>query len=226
MVSDSRGARATQRKNGVNERRFYEQPGPDKRRSAPAAGRNVEPITAVLEEWLPTRGTVLELASGTGEHVVAFARHFPCLDWQPSDTDAGALASIAAWRGSAGTANIARPLAIDTRAAKWALERADAVLSINMVHISPWAAALGLLEGAGRLLAEGAPLILYGPWIEEGVETAASNRAFDADLRGRNPEWGLRTVEAFAEAAADRGFALAERQAMPANNLMLLLRRC
>jgi hypothetical protein len=225
MAGDPRGARAAQRKNGVNERRFYEQSGSDKRRSAPAAGRNVEPITAVLEEWLPARGTVLELASGTGEHVVAFARRFPHLEWQPSDADAGALASIAAWRGSAGTANIAPPLAIDTRAAKWPLERADAVLSINLVHISPWTAALGLIDGAARLLAAGAPLILYGPWIERGVETADSNRAFDADLRRRNAEWGLRAVEAFAEAAEARGFALVERRAMPANNLMLLLRR-
>ena len=210
----------------MNERRFYEQPGPDKRRSAPAAARNVAPIIAVLEQWLPRSGTVLELASGTGEHVVAFARHFPHLDWQPSDTDAGALESIAAWREAAGSRNIAPPLAIDAGGGDWPLEHADALLSINMVHISPWSSALGLLDGAARLLTTGAPLILYGPWIEEGVEVAASNQAFDADLRRRNPEWGLRTVEVFAEAAAERGFALDERRGMPANNLMLLFRRC
>jgi hypothetical protein len=205
--------------------RFYEQPGRDERRRAPAAGRNVEPIIAVLEQWLPERGTVLELASGTGEHVVAFARRFPHLAWQPSDSNDDALRSISAWHAAQGADNLAKPLTIDARDKAWPIERADAVLSINMVHISPWAAAIGLIEGAARLLAAGAPLILYGPWIEQGVEPAASNMAFDADLRRRDGEWGLRTVEVFASAAEERGFGLTERRPMPANNLMLLFRR-
>jgi hypothetical protein len=204
--------------------RFYEQAGSDDRRSAPAAARNVAPIIAVLEQWLPAHGTVLEVASGTGEHAVAFARRFPNLKWQPSDASLDALRSIAAWRAAACSDTLAPPLTLDARNPEWPIERADAVLSINMVHISPWTAALGLLDGAARLLGPGAPLILYGPWIEQGVETAASNLAFDADLRRRDPEWGVRVVEGFAEAAALRGFDLAERRAMPANNLMLLLR--
>lgn len=206
-------------------RRFYEQPTSDARRTAPAASRNVDPIIAVLEQWLPGHGLVLELASGTGEHGVAFARRFPHLQWQPSDPNPDALRSIAAWRAAEGSANLAAPVALDARDSDWPLQHADAVLSINMVHISPWTAAVGLLDGAARLLGAGAPLILYGPWIEQGMETAASNIAFDADLRGRNPEWGLREVEAFAAAAAARGIDLVERRAMPANNLMLKLRR-
>ena len=205
--------------------RFYEQPGGDRRRSAPAAARNVEPIIAVLEQWLPAHGTILELASGTGEHAIAFARHFPHLEWQPSDPNPDALQSIEAWREAAGGDNLAPPLALDARDRDWPVECADALLSINMVHISPWAATLGLLDGAARLLGVGAPLILYGPWIEQGRETAASNLAFDADLRRRDREWGLRTVEVFASAAEERGFGLTERRPMPANNLMLLFRR-
>jgi len=205
--------------------RFYEQPGTDQRRSAPAAARNVAPIIAVLERWLPAQGSVLELASGTGEHAVAFARHFPHLQWQPSDVSPDALRSIAAWREADGSPNLAPPLTLDAADPDWPIGHADAVLSINMVHISPWSSALGLLDGASRVLEPGAPLILYGPWIEEGVDTAPSNLAFDADLRRRNPDWGLRTVEPFAAAAATRGLDLAERRAMPANNLMLLLRR-
>jgi hypothetical protein len=198
----------------------------DDRRTAPAVARNVEPIIAVLEEWLPQQGSVFELASGTGEHVVAFARNFPRLTWQPSDPNPDAQRSIAAWRDAHPSHNLAPPFALDARESEWPVERADAVLSINMVHISPWAAALGLLDGAGRLLAAGAPLILYGPWIEKGVETAPSNIAFDADLRTRNPEWGLREVELFTAAAAERGLVPAGRRQMPANNLMLLYRRC
>ena len=209
----------------MTERRFYEEPTSDARRNAPAAARNVAAIIAVLEDWLPPSGSVLELASGTGEHVIAFAREFPRLEWQPSDANPDALASIAAWRGSHPSDNLATPVALDTRDQVWPVARAEAIVSINMVHISPWQAALGLLDGAARLLASGAPLILYGPWIEQGVATAPSNLAFDADLRARDPEWGLRAVETFAAAASERGFALVERRAMPANNVMLLLRR-
>ncbi len=209
----------------MTERRFYEQSSADDRRSAPAVARNVEHIIAVLEDWLQTEGTVLELASGTGEHVVAFARHFPKLEWQPSDANPDALRSIAAWREARPSDNLALPIALDARDREWLVERVDAILSINMVHISPWAAALGLIEGAARLLGPGSPLILYGPWVEQGVDTAPSNLAFDTDLRERDTEWGLREVETFALAATERGLTLEHRRAMPANNLMLLFRR-
>ena len=197
----------------------------DDRRSAPAVVRNVEHIIAVLEDWLPRQGSVLEVASGTGEHIVAFARHFPRVSWQPSDANPDALRSIAAWREAHPSDNLAPPMALDAREREWPVACADAVLSINMVHISPWTAALGVLNGAARLLAVGAPLILYGPWIEQSVETAPSNLAFDADLRARDPQWGLREVEQFTVAAAERGFVQAGRRQMPANNLMLLYRR-
>ena len=205
-----------------DERRFYEGPESGARRSAPAALRNREPIAEVLADWLPEHGLVLEIASGTGEHAVYFAERFPELEWQPSDLHPDALTSIAAWR--AGRANVREPVVLDASSNQWPVDRAEAVLSINMVHISPWAAALGLIAGAGRVLAPGAPLILYGPWLDDAIPTAASNLAFDADLKARDPAWGLRRVEDFAAAARGR-FALVETRAMPANNLMLLLRR-
>lgn len=194
-------------------------------RSAPAALRNREPIAAVLAEWLPSTGLVLEVASGTGEHAAYFAERFPDLEWQPSDLHPDALGSIRAWRQRAGLPNLRGPLAIDAAARDWPVAKVDAVLNINMVHISPWASALGLIDGAARLLAPGAPLILYGPWLRESEEAAPSNLAFDADLKSRNPEWGLRRVEEFAGAASERGLRLVEDRAMPANNLMLLFRR-
>ena len=209
----------------TDERRFYEAPVAGIRRSAPAALRNREPIAEVLAEWLPARGTVLEIASGTGEHAVYFADGFPDLDWQPSDLHPDALASIAAWRDEAGLPNLRFPLVLDAAASEWPVERADAVLSINMVHISPWAAALGLLDGAARILGAGSPLILYGPWLTDNMPTAPSNLDFDTDLKARDPDWGLRRVEDFAAAAEDRGLGLEATRAMPANNLMLLLRR-
>ncbi|HWW58008.1 MAG TPA: DUF938 domain-containing protein, partial [Sphingopyxis sp.] len=195
------------------------------KRHAPATLRNREAIAAVLADWLPASGTVLEVASGSGEHAVHFAAAFPGLDWQPSDPDPAGLTSIAAWRTEAGLANIAPPLAIDAAAAEWSVDRADAILCINMIHISPWEATLGLFAGAARLLAKGSPLVLYGPYIEADVPTAASNLAFDASLRSRDPAWGLRDTDAVKAAAADAGLAFVERRAMPANNLMLLFRR-
>lgn len=205
-------------------RRFYEAPADGRRRSAPAALRNREPIAEVLREWLPERGLVLEIASGTGEHAVYFAQKFPRLEWQPSDIHPDALASIEAWVGASGAPNVRKPIELDASRPDWPIDRAAAVLSINMVHISPWASALGLLDGAARILPDGAPLILYGPWISEQIETAPSNLAFDADLKARDPRWGLRTVETFAAAALERGLGLEETRAMPANNLMLLFR--
>jgi len=208
-----------------DQRRFYEAQSAGARRTAPAALRNRDPIADVLVEWLPTSGLVLEIASGTGEHVVHFAQRFPALEWQPSDVHADALSSIAAWRDECGLANIRAPLMIDAASGEWPIDRANAVLSINMVHISPWRSALGLIDGAARILGQGAPLILYGPWLKEDVPTAASNLQFDGDLRRRDPEWGLRSVEAFAAAAERQGLALIETRTMPANNMMLLLRR-
>lgn len=198
---------------------------PAAKRHAPATLRNRDAIAAVLADWLPETGAVLEVASGSGEHVVHFAAAFPHLDWQPSDPDPAGLTSIAAYRAEAGLANIAPPGALDASAPEWPVDRADAVLCINMIHISPWEATLGLFAGAARLLAPDAPLILYGPYIEPDVPTAASNLAFDASLRARDPAWGLRDTDAVTDAATDAGFAFAERRAMPANNLMLLFRR-
>lgn len=204
--------------------RFYEAPADGPRRSAPAALRNREPIAEVLAEWLPAHGLVLELASGTGEHAAFFAARFPDLDWQPSDVHPEALASIEAAREADQLANLRQPLAIDASAPGWSIGTADALLSINMVHISPWSAALGLLDGAARLLKSGAPLILYGPWLKDDVAVAPSNLAFDADLKRCDPRWGLRRVEDFAAAATEREFDLRQIRAMPASNMMLLLR--
>lgn len=190
------------------------------KRRAPAAARNVGPIGDVLEYWLPDSGLVLEIASGTGEHALAFARRFPHLDWQPSDPDPDALASIAAWQEE-GPANLRPPFHLDVCSKDWPVSEADAMLCTNMVHISPWEASLGLLDGAARLLRTGAPLILYGPWLEAAVETAPSNLAFDESLKARDPRWGLRLVEDFATEAMSRGFILAGRREMPSNNIML-----
>jgi SAM-dependent methyltransferase len=209
----------------TDERRFYEAPAAGARRSAPAALRNREPIAEVLADWLPSRGLVLEVASGTGEHSAFFAERFPNLEWQPSDVDPGALASIRAWHAQAKHANLREPLVLDAAAPGWPIDRADALLNVNMVHISPWAAALGLIAGAARVLAPGGPLILYGPWLKDDVPTVPSNLEFDSDLKRRDPEWGLRRVEDFAQAAAEQGLELAETRAMPANNLMLRLVR-
>lgn len=208
-----------------DEGRFYEAPLAGERRSAPAALRNRDPIAAVLSEWLPAAGLVLEIASGTGEHAAHFAGRFPKLEWQPSDIHPDALASIAGWRKDAALPNLRAPLEIDAASRDWPIGEADALLSINMVHISPWASALGLLDGAARLLAPGAPLILYGPWLRREIATAPSNLEFDANLRQRNPQWGLRWVEDFEAAARERGLELVETRPMPANNSMLLLRR-
>ena len=209
----------------MGDRRFYEgAAGHNARRSAPAALRNREPITEVLREWLPATGVVLEVASGTGEHVVHFAQAFPGLDWQPSDLHPNALGSIAAWREDAALLNLRPPVILDASSEHWPIEHADAVLSINMAHISPWSASLGLIAGAAELLPPGGGLILYGPWLKADVDTAPSNLAFDDDLKARDPEWGLRRVEDFAGAAAGHGFVLVDTRVMPANNLMLLFR--
>lgn len=197
----------------------------DARRIAPATARNRAPILAVLETILPAAGCVLEVASGSGEHIVHFAAAFPALIWQPSDPDPAARASIAAWAEASGFANIRQPLPLDAASPHWPIARADAILAINMVHISPWAATIGLFAQAARLLDPGAPLYLYGPYLRAGRPTAPSNLAFDADLRARDRVWGLRDLDTVSEAADDAGFVREAIIEMPANNLSLIFRR-
>ena len=195
------------------------------KRTAPAAARNSAPIADVLARELPSSGTVLELASGTGEHAVFMARLFPNIVWQPTDPDKDALGSIAGWAEEAGMTNLRPPLELDASAPDWALSRADAAVCINMVHISPWEATEGLFAGAARVLGTGAPLILYGPYLEDDVEAAPSNLAFDGSLKARNPEWGIRNIAAMDEQAVRTGFSRTARYEMPANNLTLVYRR-
>ncbi|PEQ12789.1 SAM-dependent methyltransferase [Novosphingobium sp. PC22D] len=194
----------------------------DARRHAPATERNREPIAAVLREVLPASGLVLEIASGTGEHALHFARAFPGLEWQPSDPSPDALASIAAWREDAALGNLLGPLELDAAAPPWPVPRADAVVCINMIHISPWEATLGLMRGAGAVLPQGGPLALYGPYRRGDRLLEPSNAAFDEDLRRRDPRWGLREVDAVVESARTQGLAFDRLVDMPANNCMLL----
>jgi SAM-dependent methyltransferase len=193
---------------------------------APSTARNRGPILEVLRPRLPAEGLVLEVAAGAGEHAVHLAAALPGLQWRPTDPDPEALASIAAWREHAGLANLLAPLRLDAAEPEtWPVDRAEAVVNINMIHISPWAATLGLLRGAARILPPGGGLFLYGPYFEDAVPTAPSNLAFDESLRGRNSAWGVRRLEAVAAAAAEVGLSLAERITMPANNLVVVFRR-
>jgi SAM-dependent methyltransferase len=194
------------------------------RRSAPHVARNAEPIIAVLRSVLPQSGSVLEIASGTGEHALHFARAFPHLSFRPSDPDPLALASIGAWRAEA-PSNLLAPIRLDASRDDWPVTCADAILCINMVHISPWDATVGLMRGAGRLLSRGAPLVLYGAYRRDGVPTAPSNEAFDRSLKERNPQWGLRRLEDVAAEAGRAGFTLDRVVEMPANNLIVVFRK-
>ncbi len=195
------------------------------KKHAPATLRNREAILALLRHELPEWGTVLEVASGSGEHAVFFAQAMPQLAWQPSDPDAEALASIAAYRAEYERVNLREPLLLDASAPEWPIERADAMLCSNMVHISPWSATEGLIAGAARLLDGDAPLILYGPYFEQDVEPAPSNVAFNEGLRSRNPDWGIRRLSAVDKLAEANGLIRTARHEMPANNLMLVYRR-
>lgn len=197
----------------------------DRRRHAPATQRNSAPLADVLARELPAEGCVLEIASGSGEHALFMAKNFPDLDWQPSDQDAGALSSIAAWRDASGPDNLRAPIAIDASKGDWPLFDAAAVLCVNMIHIAPWAAAKGLFAGAGRVLVPGAPLILYGPYLERGVPTTQSNLDFDRSLKDRDPQWGLRELSAVDQLASQHGFAQTARHQMPANNLTVVYRK-
>ncbi|WP_299191731.1 DUF938 domain-containing protein [uncultured Erythrobacter sp.] len=199
------------------------------KRHAPAALRNREPILGILKQELPEWGLVLELASGSGEHALYFAEHMRGLEWQPSDPDPQALASIAAYHadynGEGGGVNLRKPLQLDAASPNWPVERADAILCINMVHISPWEATAGLFRGAAQILSgKNLPLVLYGPYFEQQVEPAPSNLQFDASLRARDPRWGIRDAEKVDTLASEHGFTRSARYEMPANNLMLVYR--
>ncbi len=190
-----------------------------------AAERNRGPILNVLERVLPKQGTVLEIASGTGHHVVWFAERLPRLTWQPSDFDAESRASIAGRTADSGLANILAPRQIDASAEDWGIDGIQAVLCSNMIHIAPLPAAQGLMAGAGRLLAARQPLFLYGPFKRGGKHSASSNQAFDDSLRARNPEWGVRDLDEIAAFAEGHGLALDEIVEMPANNLSVVFRK-
>lgn len=195
-------------------------------REAPAVARNREPILEVLRGLFPKPAVVLEIASGTGEHALWFSRHLPGLTWQPTDRDDDALASIAAWRATCDLPNLLAPLPLDvSKADSWPVGRADAVVAINMIHIAPWRATEGLLAGAARVLPLGGLLFLYGPF-RDGAAIAPSNAAFDADLKARNPEWGVRDRAAVTSLACRHEFQLVDTISMPANNLSLVFQKC
>jgi SAM-dependent methyltransferase len=195
----------------------------DARLTAPAAARNRDPILAILPRLLPSTGLVLEVASGTGEHCAHFAAGLHHLMWQPTALPPENRASVDAWCGD--LPNVRRAIALDATASAWPVDRADAVLCINMIHIAPWAATEGLLAGAARILPPGGPLILYGPFLREGVATALSNCDFDASLRARDPELGIRALRDVAAVAEGAGFGAPEVTEMPANNLTVAFRR-
>lgn len=195
-------------------------------RTSPSTARNRDPILAVLRPRMPASGLVLEIAAGAGEHAVHFAGAFADLRWQPTDADPDALASIAAWREHAGLDNLLPPLRLDaSRPETWPVMRAEAVVAINMIHISPWSASEGLMAGAGRVLPSAGALFVYGPFIQAGVPTSPSNLEFDQSLKRRNPEWGIRSVEDLAALGAAHELGLSEILTMPANNLVLVFRR-
>jgi len=191
---------------------------PDPRLFAAATQRNREPILEVLSQVLPTRGLVLEIASGTGEHAAWFAHRLRPLAWQPSDPNPSMRLSIAAHAAQLEGANLKPPLDLDVHVEPWPLEQAAAVVCINMIHIAPWSATEALMRGAGRLLDAGGLLFLYGPFRREGRHSAPSNAAFDAALRAENPTWGVRDLEQVAAEADRNGLALWHTYDMPANN--------
>jgi cyclopropane fatty-acyl-phospholipid synthase-like methyltransferase len=201
--------------------------GSDVRMRSPSSMRNREPILETLRRVLPPEARVLEIASGSGEHAVHFARAMPGWVWRTSDPDAASRASIGAWIEAEGLANVLEPLALDTRASDWGVEdeRFDAVVSINMIHIAPWEAALGVIAGAARLLKPGGRLIFYGAFKRDGVHTSPSNEKFDASLKSHDPRWGVRDVADVAREAADKGLSLLEVVEMPANNLCVIFGR-
>ncbi len=197
----------------------------DPRIYRPHVARNRDSILDVLRRVLPSRGLVLEIASGSGEHAAYFAERMPALFWQPTDPDERALASIAAHRTAAAAPNLLPPLQLDVHSERWPVDRADAVICNNMIHIAPWSACAGLIAGAARTLPAGGVLYLYGPYKIDGRHTAPSNEAFDAQLRSQNAAWGIRDLADVRALAERHGFALAETVPMPANNLSVVFRR-
>ncbi len=179
----------------------------------------------MLRRVLPPQARVLEVASGTGEHAVWFAEQLPGLDWQPTDVEDEALGCIAAWIAHSGVRNVRPPLRLDVMAEPWPVPAADAVFNANMIHIAPAEVCDGLVRGAATVLGAGGLLLVYGPFRIAGQHTAPSNEAFDADLRGRDPRWGVRDLETLVSLAAARGLRLEERVEMPANNQMLVFRK-
>jgi hypothetical protein len=192
---------------------------------APAAERNRQPILDVLRRVLPPAGLVLEVASGTGQHAIFFSEYLPDLQWQPTDASSEALQSIGAWVDETARENLLPPLELDVRSPQWPVTKAEALVCINMIHISPWEATEGLFQGASKLLTGGAPLVTYGPYRLHGEHTAPSNEAFDQSLRSRNARWGVRDIDELSELAGQTGFALQERVGMPANNMTLVWTR-
>lgn len=197
----------------------------DARRYAPSVARNRDAILKVLSPHLPEHGRVLEIASGSGEHTIHFAAAHPKLTFQPSDPDPDGRASTDAWTRHLGLTNIEPALKLDVTQSVSPSIRADVVICINMIHIAPWSATVGLMRNAAIVLPSGGLLYLYGPYRWNGEHTAPSNAAFDADLKARNPAWGVRDLEAVAALAADHGFSAPNIEAMPANNLSLFLKR-
>jgi hypothetical protein len=191
---------------------------------SPAAERNAAPILALLRQRLPQEGAALEIASGTGQHAAAFAAALPQWTWQPTEADAALLPVIAAW--TAKQPHVMAPLLLDVSAPAWPVKGTyDAIFCANLLHIAPWPVCAGLMQGAARHLAPQGVLVTYGPYVEAGVPTAPSNLAFDASLRARDPAWGLRHLDEVVRTARDAGLRLAERHAMPANNLLLVFER-
>ena len=191
---------------------------------SPATDRNKQPILDVLREILPPDGQVLEIASGTGQHVMYFADALPKLVWQPTDPDEPSRATIQARVRAAGLTNVRDPVDLDVRDAPWPVKLSDAVLCINMIHISPWAATEALFSNARSILSSAGILYLYGPYCQKGRDTTASNKAFDASLRSRNSEWGIRSLEQVVHFAETQGFVLEKTKDMPANNLSVVFR--
>lgn len=197
----------------------------DPKRFSDSAERNREPILDVLRRVLPPRGVVLEVGSGTGMHAAWFAPHLPGLTWQPSDVEEESLASVRAWAVSAAAPNLLDPVPLDVLAPEWPVRAADAVVAINLLHISPPETGAALMRGAAAVLPKGGVLYLYGPFLEDGVHNAPSNAAFDASLRRRNAEWGLRDVSDLRATAAQHGLTFVEQVPMPANNRSLVFRK-
>ncbi len=198
------------------------------RQRSPSTARNREPILEVLQTVVPPRGFVLETSAGSGEHSVFFAAAFPELTWQPTDVSEQALASISAWRADANLPNLLPPEPLDVRDSRWAAvpeSGADVVLSINMIHISPWEAAVGLFEGAGRALLPGGVLVTYGPYLVDGAFTSPSNRQFEDWLKGLDPAYGQRDLEALRELAEANGLTRDAVVPMPANNFTVVYRK-